>query len=85
MLQEIFSLYFPRSVVVLIEFRNGGRDSHDGGSGVNNKNSTNRYRFQTQSGRGGMMKTLLIDVDPQGSGGSDTAGTPQQRTDYYLS
>jgi len=52
---------------------------------VNNKNSTNRYRFQTQSGRGGMMKTLLIDVDPQGSGGSDTAGTPQSRTDYYLS
>jgi len=31
------------------------------------------------------MKTLLIDVDPQGSRGSDTAGTPQQRTDYYLS
>jgi hypothetical protein len=27
----------------------------------------------------------LIDVDPQGSGGSDTAGKPPQRTDYYLS
>jgi hypothetical protein len=51
---------------------------------VNDKNSTNRCRFQSQSGGGGMMKTLLIDVDPQGSGGSDTAGTPQQRTDYYL-
>ena len=54
-------------------------------SGVNDENSTNSCRFQSQSGRGGMMKTLLIDVDPQGSGGSDTAGTPQQETDYYLS
>ena len=45
---------------------------------MNDKISTNRYRFQTQSGRGGIMKTLLIDVDPLGSGGSDTAGTPQQ-------
>jgi len=52
---------------------------------VNDKNPTNSCRFQSQSGRGGMMKNLLIDVDPQGSGGSDTAGTPQQRTDYYLS
>jgi len=31
------------------------------------------------------MKIVLIEVDPPGSGGSDTAGMPQQRTDYYLS
>jgi hypothetical protein len=36
-------------------------------------------------GRGAIMKILLIEVDPQGSRGSDTAGTPQHRTDYYLS
>ena len=53
---------------------------------MNDRNSTNRCRFWSQSGGGGMMKTLLIDVDPQGSGGSDsTAGTPQQGTDYYVS
>jgi len=37
MLQDIFSLYCPRSVVVLIEFGDGGWDWHDGGSGVNDK------------------------------------------------
>jgi len=35
---------------------------------VNNKNSTNRYRFQFESERGGMMEIELIDVNPQGRG-----------------
>jgi len=31
------------------------------------------------------MTILQIDVDAQGSGGSNTAVTPQLKTDYYLS